>query len=360
MKIAFVHDWIINIWWAENVFFDIVKKELDKTKSDNIKIFTLFSNKKEVTINNITIPIISIISNDFILNKVWYRNLMPFFSILIKLLWYKIKKFNPDKTVISSFAIAKNIWEQKYSELYLHSPNQYIRSHYNEYLEKFWLFKKTLYKITSCILRKQDKKHTKFNKIYFNSKYTKSLAAKIYWIQWKVKYPKIDEKFINTLPANTIDNYYIFLGRTVRFVKELDKIVDLFSQLNENLLIVWNWPDKEYIKSISTQNIFFIEYVDNIEEKIKILSKSKWLINITKESFWIVTAESLALGVPVFGYNDWATPELVDKRSWILVQDKQRKTLLKQFQNFSNKNFDRWKIKSNFLEKYKKDYLDNI
>lgn len=43
MKIAFVHDRIVSVWWAEKVFFDLIKKEQFK----EAKIFTVFSNKKK-------------------------------------------------------------------------------------------------------------------------------------------------------------------------------------------------------------------------------------------------------------------------------------------------------------------------
>jgi glycosyltransferase involved in cell wall biosynthesis len=52
------------------------------------------------------------------------------------------------------------------------------------------------------------------------------------------------------------------------------------------------------------------------------------LINLTKESFGIGTAEALLLGVPVLGYNDGATPELVDKISGVLVDSKDQQSLL--------------------------------
>jgi len=56
----------------------------------------------------------------------------------MKILSKKIKKRKPDYITISSFAIAKNITPISGIPmmLYLHSPMQYIWTHYDEYNEK--------------------------------------------------------------------------------------------------------------------------------------------------------------------------------------------------------------------------------
>jgi glycosyltransferase involved in cell wall biosynthesis len=61
-------------------------------------------------------------------------------------------------------------------------------------------------------------------------------------------------------------------------------------------------PDETYLKSIAGPSIIFIGRIKDIDEKIKIISKAKGLINLTKESYGIGTVEALLLGVPVFGY----------------------------------------------------------
>ncbi|MEI8091484.1 MAG: hypothetical protein WCG98_04575 [bacterium] len=50
----------------------------------------------------------------------------------------KIKRYKPQEIVISSFAVAKNITPISGvpMTLYLHSPMQYIRSHFAEYDQK--------------------------------------------------------------------------------------------------------------------------------------------------------------------------------------------------------------------------------
>ena len=342
-------------WWVLNVFQDMIEKE-DYSEA---KVFTLFSDRSEIVVWEKKLQIVTALPKR--LNKVFlyfsknkikilssifdYRNLMMFYPFFMKVLSRKIKKYSPEKIIISSFAIAKNISVPNIKKkLYLHSPMQYIWSHYDEYTHKLSWFKLALFKAITPRLRRWDKWFTQFDEVEFNSQYTEKLAKELYWITWKVVYPKIDSAFNFAKAVLHPNNYYIYVWRTVKFVKEVDKIIKLFNEIKEPLLIMWSGPDEMYLKSIAWDNVVFIWRIENSEEKMKIISESKWLINITKESFWICTMEALLCWVPVFWFNDGASVELVDSKSWILVPDKKHETLVSNFKKFAETKWDREKI----------------
>lgn len=353
MKIAFVHDRLINISWAEKVFFDLIEETIEKYNYKlEYEIFCVFSDKKFIEIDWFKIKINSLISNDFILKKLDYRNFMPFFPILIYFLSIKINKYNPDKIIISSFAIAKNISSKKNKELYLHSPMQYVYEMYNENMNKLWNIKKIIYFICSKYLRYWDKKFINFDKIYFNSNYTKDLSKKVYWIDWSVKYPKIDQQFFEVPIVEKKMDYFVYMWRLVKFSREVDKIIQLFNITKETLFILWEWQDEQYLKSIAWSNIIFLWFIEDQNQKIWILKKSRWLINLTKESFWISSAESLALWIPIFWYYGWASIELINEECWILCKKKEIQSLVESFIIFKDKQFDYEKIRQIFKTKY--------
>ena len=272
---------------------------------------------------------------------------MMIYPLCMRVLSRKIKKYNPEKIIISSFAIAKNISVSNvYKKLYLHSPMQYIWSHYDEYTKKLKWVKWLLFKFITPRLRKRDKKFTQFDEVEFNSQYTAKLAKDLYWISWKVVYPQIDFVFQTSIVNLQPSNYYIYVWRTVKFVKEVDKIIKLFNEIRQPLLIMWSGPDEIYLKSIAWDNIIFIWWISDPNEKMNIIRNAKWLINITKESFWICTAEALLCWVPVFGFNDWASVELIDADSWVLVSDKTHENLVSSFQKFSETQWNREKIQN--------------
>ncbi len=203
-------------------------------------------------------------------------------------------------------------------------------------------------------LRERDLEYTKFDKVYANSKYTAQEAKKLYGMEHiSIKYPHIPNKFF--LPAvETIPHaYYLYVGRLVNFVRESDKIIKLCNEMKIPLIVMGSGPDEKYLKSIAGPNIIFIGQIQDVDEKIKIIKYAKWLINLTKESYGIGTIEALLLGVPVFGYAEWATAELVDEDCGILVKNKQYNTLVEDFTRFMDTSRERKTISKKIREKWK-------
>jgi len=319
MKIAYVHDWLIYSWWAEKVFFDIIKWDMknifDKNKYNikEEKIFTNFYNQNFQNPTNIEIEYVIWWKH---IEK-YYRNFMPFFPLITKQLWKKIKKYNPDLVIISSFAIWKNLDINYKKILYLHSSMQYIWSHYEEYVNKFSWIKKIIFKLSANYLRKWDKKYTYFNEINFNSNYTKKLFNEIYKqnSNWNISHPIVEipnYKKINVFEKYNIKwEYFIYIWRIVKFAKHLDKIIEVYNKTWKQLIIVWDGPDKDYLKKISKKNIMFLGYIDYTNDDYRnLLENAKALINLTKESFWIVNYQAWKIWTKIISINHWAIEDI--------------------------------------------------
>ena len=78
-------------------------------------------------------------------------------------------------------------------------------------------------------------------------------------------------------------------------------------------MIIWDWPDKYELQQKAKENIIFLWKIENKKTLAKIVSQSRWLINLTKESFWLATAEALAMWVPVFAYGESGSLELLSQ-----------------------------------------------
>ena len=378
MKIAAVHCWLFP-GWALEVFKNLLQQELKNDPKAEIKIFTMIADKdlKSLLIQipgtekyrkiQVVESLPKWLSKLFLfctkkhiplLSSIFdYRNLIVFYPEVMKILSRKIRRFWPERIIISSYAIAKNIKIPdtcKHTKLYLHSPMQYIRSHKEEYIWKFKWWKKKLFTSIIPRLQKRDKSFTKFDEIIFNSNYTAWLAKEIYWMEWKVKYPKIKDCFYFSTPTNEIQNYFVCVGRVVNFVREVWLIIKTCNETKTNLLVIGSWPDELELKSIAWDTIVFLWWLPH-EESLKIIRNAKWLINLTKESFWMWTAEALLLWVPVIWFNEWWSAELVDKDNWILINKKNVSSLKNALQTFDWKNWNRRQISDwirNKLEKY--------
>jgi glycosyltransferase involved in cell wall biosynthesis len=169
----------------------------------------------------------------------------------------------------------------------------------------------------------------------------------------QIKYPRIPDKFFIPAVQEIPQEYYLYVGRLVSFVREADKIIRLCNELKVPLIVMGSGPDEVYLKSIAGPSIIFIGWIQDSDEKIKIISQAKGLINLTKESYGIGTIEALLLGVPVFGYGQGATAELIDKDCGILVENKHHKTLVEEFKKFMHTPRERKVIAKKMREKRK-------
>ncbi len=366
MKKAFVHDRIFHLGWAETVFFDILKKNSSEGK-DTCKIFTLFSDRKSINSNNTEIEIITALPQK--LNQLFvngsknkskirdYRNLIVFYPLLTRLLRRKITSRKPDQTYISSFAAVKNIQQWSSQDLgetilYLHSPNQYIRENKTEYMKKFNRWQKGIFSIITPFLQYRDKQKRTYSKVVANSHYTKECAQTYYWLKAKVNYPKIEKTFLSKEPTENIKNYFVYMGRLTTFVREVHILIQLSNTLTFPLIIMGSGPDELLLKQLAWPQISFIGHITDQEEKAKIVSASRWLLNIAKESCWISTMEALALWVPVLAYNQGGSKELINEDNWYFIKNKKPQEIVEAFNIFSQEKFNRQSIKDNFIKYY--------
>ncbi|MDR2415121.1 MAG: glycosyltransferase [Candidatus Peribacteria bacterium] len=213
----------------------------------------------------------------------------------MRVLSWKVRRFKPERVVISSFAIGKNIsldchaslrstCDSVSTKLYLHSPMQYVWSHKEEYLAKFSGRKKRLFSFLVPRLQKWDKQFRQFDEVFFNSKYTQALAKKIYGMEGKISYPKLKDTFYYAGVRLQPQNYFVCVGRLVTFVRECDMIIEAFNQLQLPLLMIGAGPDEQYLKSLAGDTIIFLGWLSP-EDTQKVVKDAKALVNMTKESF---------------------------------------------------------------------------
>jgi glycosyltransferase involved in cell wall biosynthesis len=369
--IHFIHDWIVHHGGAEAV----LKEYISQYATVDSRIFVLYSNQKFLSLDWHDYPIITALPiwiNKIFYNSRWsrrfpsifdYRNLMPLYPVLCWLLRRKIINALDMQTIhtlyISSFAVVKNIippyktYSYIHIHLYLHSPMQYIWGNYEEYIQKLIWRKKMIFRLVSTYLRPRDKQSRHYDTVVSNSHYTAWLAKQLYWISSSIHYPTIAKQFYITTIAKEhhIRDYYIFVGRIVMFVRELDRIIALANELKFPLLIVGDGPDKSYLESIAWDTVHFIGRVDDVTTKIDLIKHARGYINLAKESCGIGTMEALLCWVPIFGYNQWGTTELVDTESGILVENKNHATLIAAWSDFISKDRDRNTIKTNIMRK---------
>ena len=358
-------------WGALQVLEALILKKLHAWQSVDA-LFTLYSDRDVLRLSpEREIPIVTALpcwlnrlfrrsdrnNPRYISSIIDYRNLMPFFPLLMKVLSYKLQKryqnllANDHKlhVLISSYAVAKNIDlpANTSSEIFFHQPMHYIRPLYDEYVTAMKGRKQRLYIRITPYLRRRDSKRRTYDSIYANSESTKQQISTIYHLDSSkitVLHCPIDPQFFDHAAVTVPDNYFFYINRLTKLFKNLDKIILMCNHFQINLLIAWDGPDKEYLMSIAGPTITFLWRISDKNTKMQLISRARGVINIAHESFGIVTAEALLLWVPVFGYAHGASPELIDQKSWILTDSIVSETMYPLFQEFVERDFDREEI----------------
>ncbi len=340
LAIAFVHDRLYYKAWAEQVFFDMIDDVLDQWQKTitHYAVFTLFSNDTHLERGGHKIPVITALPRWIfalfvyfdthkipLISKILdYRNLMFWYPLLVWILRRKIQAFKPEKTYISSFAVAKNVapvaskkgdkpLDHHLGVISLHaqSPFMYIHNHYKNNLSKLHFPIKQFYQLAYRYLKPRDSLKRYYDDVTTNSIYTSQLIHTIYGLSSSVIYPKLDHSYATAPMYDTRSDYYVFVGRLIIFSKQVDHIIKACNTLGKKLILIGSGPDEAYLKSIAWPTISFAGWISDKKEKNEIIWKARGLINVTLESFGYVTAESCCLWTPVIWLNAWATPEIV-------------------------------------------------
>lgn len=365
-KIAFVHDRIYHIWWAESVMKWFISEKIEKLHDCEIMIFCWFSNLKYLDIWWKRIPIISTIpywlfglftwSDRFKIPIIsWlldYRNLMFFFPIITFFLSKKISKYQFDEINVDSFAFVKNISISQPYHLYLHQPMQYIWSLYDHNLSKLKAPISWFYCLAAWYLRPWDKKYREYWSVTCNSLTTQQEALSIYWIKnSKVLYPAIEPYYLKCIANLQHSDYYVFVGRIVIFLKDVDRIVQLFNQSGKKIKIIWTWPDFEKLQKIAHPNVEFLWAIYG-QEKYEIVANSCWLISLWRESFGMTAIEALCQWVPVFCYEKSASSEFICKKTGLLVHSLDINSMIHDLNIFEKTQRDSIEIQKLWRKRY--------
>lgn len=105
---------------------------------------------------------------------------------------------------------------------------------------------------------------------------------------------------------------FLYVGR-LSYVKNLETIVKVFNDLpNHHLTIIGDGEEKEYLKSISNQNISFKPPIENIKLQTEFLNHDIFILPSISESWGLVVEEALYFGLPVMISKNCGSVELVE------------------------------------------------
>ena len=303
MKVAIVHDWLVNYGGAESVVESILKIYPDAD------IFTLVYDKRKIGKR---------FQNNIVVTSSLQK--LPFATKLYtKLLKFMPKAFesfdfsNYDLVICSSSSCAKGVITPPDVPhiAYVHTPMRYAWDLFFDYRKRSGRLTRFFMDAWMHEIREWDYiSSQRIDTLIANSKYIARRIEKFWKRDSEVIYPPVHlEKF--TPVKNPSLDYYVAFSRLVPY-KRIDIAVDACKALGKNLVVIGSGSEEKSLKKRASgaKNITFTGRISD-EKLCAYLQNCKALIFCAEEDFGIVPLEAQACGRPVIAYGKGGACETV-------------------------------------------------
>lgn len=352
MKIAFVHDYLVQYGGAERVLECLLEI------FPYAPIYTLMYNPDAM-------------HGAFVNNRIYTSSLqrIPFAKyqhrIFPLFMPAAIEQFDfsPYDVVVSdSSSYAKGIIT-KTGTLhisYVHTPMRYAWDDCQKYTEDFY-FPRIIKKIIPFAmnyLRLWDRASAdRIDRCVANSQFVSRRIQKYYHKESMVIYPPVDTNLFSV--SETHDEYYLMVGRLIAY-KRHDVAIEAFNRLGKPLKIIGRGPEYARLKKMARKNIEFLGRVPD-EQLPHYYSRCKGFIFPQEEDFGIVAIEAMASGRPLIAFRAGDIVEHMQEGVSGVFFDRQTpQALIAAVEKFEMLSFDAHRIRSQALKFDRKIFKENM
>ena len=303
MKVALVHDWLVDFGGAESV----VEALVETFRPEDI--FTLFYAPE----NFVSSPISKCRIHTTFLDKKWarrrYRKLLPLFPSAVE----RLKISECDVVISSSHCVAHGVrtTPEQLHICYCHTPIRYAWDMMDEYLAlsgmasgpKSWLAKAAL-----SYIRRWDRRVSSRARYYVSNSRFIASRIKNYWGKDAVTiYPPCGVEPLEEAVLKC--DHFLFASRLVQY-KRADLVVEAARKIGAPVRVAGGGPQLGELRKIAPDNVTFLGHLQKNDLRKEIAS-ARALIFPALEDFGILPVEAQALGTPVIAYGRGGALETV-------------------------------------------------
>lgn len=305
MRVAIVHEWLVDYSGSERVVEQILKIFPDADLFAQVEF--LPPNLKHF-IQNKSVQTSFIQNLPFAKKK--YRTYLPLMPLAVE--QFDLSEY--DLIISSAHAVSKGVLTgpDQLHISYVHSPMRYAWDLQHQYLResgldkgvKGWLAKWMLHKIRIWDARTANGVDT----FAANSKFIARRIRKVYGRGATVIYPPVDASAFTLREEK--EDFYLTASRMVPY-KKVDLIVETFSQMpGKKLVVIGDGPDFQKIRAKANQNITFLGFqpFENLRDHMQ---RARAFLFAAEEDFGIIPVEVQACGTPVIAYGKGGALETV-------------------------------------------------
>ncbi len=353
LKVAIVHDWLVNYGGAERVvetFLEIFPQaDIYTLVYDEKKMGKSFSKEKVHTTFIQKIPKATKL----------YTKLLP----LMPLAFEELNLTKYDLVVSSSSCCAKGIITSPNTLhlSYIHSPMRYIWDLYYEYKEKSNFLVKIFMMAFSKKLRIWDiTSSRRIDVLIANSNYIKKRIKKCWGLDAEVINPPVEtEKYFPN--QKEAEDFYVVFSRFVAY-KRIDLAIEACKELGKKLVVIGDGEEREKLKKLADndKNIIFTGRISD-EEVRDYLQRCKAMIFSAEEDFGIIPVEVQACGRPVIAYGKGGALEtVVSGKTGVFFYEQNKESVVKAIKEFEQMKFNTEDILENSKKFSKEIFKEKI
>lgn len=341
MKVAIVHDWLVNYGGAERVVEELLKIYPDAD------IYTLVYDKKKM-------------ASHFPAEKVhpsFIQKLPKASKLYTKLLTFMPKAFESfdfsgyDLVIASSSSCAKGIITPPAVPYlaYIHSPMRYAWDLYFDYYKASGRLTRFFMKRQIPALRQWDYiSSQRIDTLVANSKYIARRIKKCWNRDALVIHPPVDVERLSP-SGKDAEDFYVVFSRFVPY-KRIDLAISACGQLGRKLVVIGGGSQEKELKRLAADmNATYGERGAQITFTGRIsddavqgyLQRCRALIFCAEEDFGIIPVEAQACGRPVIAFGKGGAREtVVDGKTGVFFDEQTPAALLTALQRFEQQEKD--------------------
>lgn len=324
MKVAIVHDWLVNYGGAERVVEQMLKMYPDAD------IYTLVYDKKKMG----KIFPEEKVHPSFIQKIPKATKLYTKFLSLMPKAFESFDLTSYDLVIASSSSCAKGVITSPNTAFvaYIHSPMRYAWDLYYDYFMNAGILTRFFMKRQMPAIRQWDfLSSQRINTLVANSSYIKKRIKKFWNRDSKVIFPPVDVDRLspNNLPA---EDFYVVFSRFVSY-KRVDLAIKACGQLGKKLIVIGSGSQESELKTLASKyrkaDIKFTGRINDEEVKVY-LQKCRAMIFSAEEDFGIIPVECQACGRPVIAFGKGGALETVKENTTGIFFQEQNEESLKE------------------------------
>ena len=296
MKIAIVHDWLLNLGGAERVLIALHKI------FPEAPIYTLFY-RKDFTSKYLKT---AAIRSSFCQKIPLIQKIYPWISFIFPTAIESLDFSDFDFVISSSVIFSKGIVLKPRTKhiCYCYSPTRFLW-HLNSSSHGQGI----LVNIYKNLLRLWDRSTvTRVDKFIAISENVRQRIRKYYRQDADIIYPPAG--IINSENINTqFSDYYLIVSRLYKY-KNINVVIDAFNKLNYKLIIIGDGPEYTNLSKMARENIIMLGFVED-DILPSYYKNCRAFVMAQDEDFGLTPIEAMAFGKPVLALRKGGTLEIV-------------------------------------------------